>query len=267
MLQFLLASWRSGFRNRAFIGVLFLGVALVGIAFLSASFSPRQPTTVALDVGLSGLRFSLALFCITMVQDLVGRDIEKRSVVLSLSYPAGRAEYLLGRYFGVLALTGVAAALLGLVLWIAVLGAMPSYEQQFPVALGWPYWIAIAGAWLDAAVIAAFTVLVASLSTVTMLPLVLGGLFAIAARSVGAVFDFLNRGAEGQPDLTATYGPSLQVVRWLIPDLSRLDLRAWPMYGVAPDAQTAFLGIALALAYAGAMLALAAHAFYRREFS
>lgn len=266
MWHFLLASWRSGFRNRVFIGVLVLGVALVAVAFLSASFSPRQPRTVALDVGLSGLRFSLALFCITMVQDLVGRDIERRSVVLSLSYPVSRGQYLMGRYLGVLALTAVAAALLSLVLWIAVLSAT-TYEQQFPVALGWPFWLTIVAAWLDAAVIAAFTLLVASVSTVTMLPLVLGGLFAMAARSIGAVFDFLQRGADGQADLAVTYGPALQVSRWLIPDLSRLDLRGWPMYGVVPDAQTVFSGLGLALVYAILMLALAAYSFNRREFN
>lgn len=266
MWQFFFASWRSGFRNRVFLGVLFLGVALVGVAYLSAAFSPRQPRTVALDVGLSGLRVSLALFCITLVQDLVGRDIERRSVILSLSYPVARASYLLGRYLGVLALTGVAALLLGLVLWIAVLGAT-TYDQQFPVALGWPFWITLVGAWLDAAVIASFSLLVASLSTVTLLPLVLGGLFAITARSIGAVFDFLQRGAEGQPDLATTYGPALHLSRWLLPDLSRLDWRAWPMYGVAPDGHTLLLGVALALAYTGLMLALAAYALSNRQFA
>jgi hypothetical protein len=50
----------------------------MGVAYLSASFSPRQPQTVALDVGLSGLRFSLVLFALFWVQELVGREIESR---------------------------------------------------------------------------------------------------------------------------------------------------------------------------------------------
>ena len=54
--------------------ILVLGVLLVGVAFLSASFSPRQPKTVALDVGLSGMRFSLVLFALFWVQELIGRE-------------------------------------------------------------------------------------------------------------------------------------------------------------------------------------------------
>lgn len=247
--------------------MLLLGVALVGVAYLSASFSPRQPLTVALDVGLSGLRVSLVLFAITLVQDLVGREIEQRSVVLTLSYPTSRSAYLIGRYLGVLGLVAVAATILGMLLWIAVMMSGLHYEQQFRVELGLPFWVAVFGVWLDVAVVAAFTLWIATLSTVTMLPLALGAVFAIGGRSLGAVFDFVSKGAEGQVDLAARYGPLLEVIRWVLPDLSRLDWRAWPMYGLAPDTPTIGLAGLMAVAYAILMIGLAIHAFARREFS
>ncbi|MFZ3037141.1 MAG: hypothetical protein WA112_07700 [Rugosibacter sp.] len=78
MWQFMLSAWRAGLRSRSIQGVLVLGILLMGVAYLSASFSPRQPQTVALDVGLSGLRFSLVLFALFWVQELVGREIESR---------------------------------------------------------------------------------------------------------------------------------------------------------------------------------------------
>ena len=70
MWSFLLSAWRAGLRSRSIQGVLVLGVLLVGVAYLSASFSPRAPKTVALDVGLSGMRFSLILFALLWVQEL-----------------------------------------------------------------------------------------------------------------------------------------------------------------------------------------------------
>lgn len=267
MWQFVLSSWRAGLRNRVFLAVLAFAVVLVAIAYLSASFSPRQPRTVALDVGLSGLRISLVLFAITLIQDLVGREISHRSVVLTLSYPTSRAAYLIGRYLGSLALTGVAASILGLLLWIAVLMSGLHFEQQFRVDLGAPYWFAVVGVWFDAAVVAAFTLWIATVSTVSMLPLTLGATFAIAGRALGAVFDYVANGADGQADIAARYGPLLDIVRWLLPDLSRLDWRAWPMYDLAPETQTIALSLAMATAYAVAMIGLAVHAFARREFS
>lgn len=267
MWQFFLSSWRSGFRNRTFLGIALLGVVLVGVAYLSASFSPRQPRTVALDVGLSGLRFCLVLFAITLIQELVGREIERRSVVLTLSYPVHRAGYLIGRYFGVLALCAVATLILGLLLWLATMFAGAHYEQQFRVDLGFAFWVALAGVWLDVAVVAAFTLWISAISTVSLLPFALGALFAIAGRALGAVFDYVAKGADGQEALAASYGPLLDVSRWLLPDLSRLDWRAWPMYGVPPDAPALWLGVATAVLYAGAMLGLSIYAFSRREFS
>ncbi|MES2770598.1 MAG: ABC transporter permease subunit [Pseudomonadota bacterium] len=267
MLQFFLSSWRSGFRHRTFFVVFALGIALVAVAYLSASFSPRQPRTVALDVGLSGLRFSLVLFAITLIQDLVGREIDRRSVVLSLSYPLPRSAYLLGRYLGVLALTAVAALILGLALWLIVLLAGLNYEQQFEVLLGAPYWLALFGVWLDVAVVAAFSLWIASLSTVAMLPLTLGAVFALAGRALGAVADYVSKGADGQLDLAARYGPILETIRWFLPDLSRLDWRAWTMYGLPPDASTLALSCLMALLYIGLMLSLAIHAFSQREFA
>lgn len=267
MLQFFLSSWRSGFRHKTFFAVFALGIALVGIAYLAASFSPRQPRTVALDVGLSGLRFSLVLFVITLIQDLVGREIDRRSVVLTLSYPLPRSTYLLGRYLGVLALTAVAALILGMVLWIAVMLSGLNYDQQFPVMLGWPFWMTVFGVWLDVAVVAAFTLWIATLSTVAMLPLTLGALFAIAGRALGAVADYVMKGADGQEDIAARYGPALDAIRWLLPDLSRLDWRTWTMYGLPPDALTLELSVLMAVLYIGVMLGLSIHAFAQREFS
>lgn len=267
MLQIFLSSWRSGFRNRIFLAVFLLGVVLVGVAYLSASFSPRQPRTVALDVGLSGLRISLVLFVLTLVQDLLGKAIEQRAVILSLSYPISRAEYLWGRLLGILALAGVATAILGMLLWLAVLAAGLHYDQQFRVDLGFPYLVTIIGVWLDVAVVAAFALWIATLSTVPMLPLALGAVFAIAGRAIGAMFVYLASGADGQTDLAETYGPVLGIARWILPDLSRLDWRLWPMYGQMPDSNGMLLGTGMAVTYIAVMFALAVHAFSRREFS
>lgn len=267
MKQFFLSSWRAGFRGRSFYGVFLLGVVLVGVAYLAASFSPRQPQTVALDVGFSGLRLSLSLFAIVLVQELVGREIDRRTVVLTLAYPASRSTYVCGRYLGVLALVAIASIVLGMLLSIAVLVASPGYEQQFPVLMGWPYWIAVAGIWLDVAVVAAFTLWISTLSTVVLLPLALGIVFAIASRALGVVFDYVSRGADGQDALVARTGPIVDVARWLVPDLSRLDWRIWSMYGSAPDPDAMTLGVVAALSYSGVMVGLAVLAFSRREFS
>jgi Cu-processing system permease protein len=267
MWQFCLSAWRSGFRSRSIIAILILGIFLVGVAFLSASFSPRQPTTVALDVGLSGMRFSLVLFALFWVQELVAREIERRTVVYALSYPVSRGAYLLGRFLGILGLLVLATLLLAVLLWLTVLLVSGVYEQGFFPGLGLPFWVTVAGLLIDAAVVAAFSLLIASLSTVPMLPVALGVLFAISGKALGAVIDYLRRGADDDPEFVARFGPIIDVIQWVLPDLSRLDWRAWPMYEMPMGAQVIGLSILMAVGYVIVLLGLAVLVINRREFS
>lgn len=94
MIEFIVSGLRSGIRSRSVQVVFVLGLALVLVAYLAASFSPRQPRTVALDVGFSGARFSLILLSLFWVQDLVSREIDRKIILQSLSYPVSRAAFL-----------------------------------------------------------------------------------------------------------------------------------------------------------------------------
>ena len=267
MWQFCISAWRSGFRSRSVHAILILGVLLVGVAYLSASFSPRQPKTVALDVGLSGMRFSLILFALFWVQELVGREVERRTVLYALSYPVSRGAYIVGRYLGILGLLALAALLLGMLLWTVTLLVGGGYDQGFGLGLGLPFWMTVFGVWVDAALCAAFALWIASLSTVPMLPVALGVAFAVGGKSLGAVIQYLGAGADGDVELVARYAPLIDKVQWFLPDLSRLDWRVWPMYELFPGWSAIALGVAMAVGYGIAMLTLAVMTFARREFA
>lgn len=268
MTQFILSAWRAGLRGRIVQIILVLGVALVGVAFLAAGFSPRQPKTVTLDVGLSGLRIALVLLAVYWVQEFFAKELERKTVLFSLAYPVDRAAYLLGRFFGVLSLLLLATLLFSLLLWLAVLTAgSSSFEQGQRLLLGLPYWLTVLALWLDVVVVATFTLLVAVVATTPMLPLAVGLAFAVAGRALGAVLDYLERGADGDLKLLAAYGPILDGIKWLLPDLSRLDWRIWPMYGQTPSAEMLGYSCLMAVAYVAVLLVLSVQAFRAREFS
>ena len=222
---------------------------------------------MALDVGFSGLRFSLVLFALFWVQELVGREVERRTVVYALTYPVERASYVVGRYLGVLGLLALATLLLGMLLWLTVLVAGGGYEQVTRLGLGVPYWSTLFGLWVDAAVVAAFALWIATLSTVPMLPIALGAAFAIAGKSLGAVIDYLSRGADGDEQLMTRFSPLIDTIRWLLPDLSRLDWRVWPMYDLPLGGPAIGYGLLMAAGYATVLVALAVLTFSRREFA
>ncbi len=268
MFEFALSGWRSGLRGHSFRGLGVLAVALLGFAYLAAGFSARQPMTVALDVGLSGLRFSLVLMALFWVQELIAREVDRRAINLSLAYPIDRASYVIGRFVAISGLLLAALLVLGTALWLATRVSSGGYQQAYQVDLGLPYWVALFGLWLDVLVVTAFAVMLASLSTVSILPLALGVAFAIAAKTLGSVIDFLFvRDAEGIDGLTERYNPIIDSIRWILPDLSRLDWRIWPMYGVSPGTSAMLWSALMAVAYCALMLSIAVLVFRRREFA
>ena len=100
-----------------------------------------------------------------------------------------------------------------------------------------------------------------------MLPVALGAAFAVAGKSLGAVIDYLERGADNDPLFVSKFTPLIETIQWVLPDLSRLDWRVWPMYDLSPGLPTIALALLMAAGYSIVMLGLAVLTFSRREFS
>lgn len=267
MLEHFLATWRAGWRSHAFRAIVIIAVLLVGLAWLSSSFSGRHPQTVALDVGISGIRFITILLLLFWTQELLGREIDRRTIFIALSYPTQRASYLLGRYLGMIAMLVVAVITLGLAVYFVVRASGIGYKQTFPVQFGSAYLLTLAFIVIDGMVVAAFALLLSSLATTALLPLACGAAFAVIARSYSQVLAFLaDKSGEGA-DIAHTYVPLIDIISWIIPDLGKLDIRDTVLYGQYPAPDTLYWPPLAALAYAGIMLSLACLIFQRREFN
>lgn len=259
------AAWLSGIRAHSVRWLLVMAVVVLAVAWLAANFSARQPATVALDVGLSGMRLVLMLMALFWVQELLGKDIERKSLYFVLAYPISREAYLFSRFLAVGALLALGVAILGGALG-GVLHILPvTYQQPTPVSLGGAYVTTLLGVWLDLLVITAFALWLCSLSTTPFLPLIVGCLFALAARSLGITLEFLLHSQNADPDQVRWLLPVIQAGKWLLPDLSRLDWRDMPLYGLAPNWPLMGWAVLMALAYVMALLGLAGRRLARRE--
>lgn len=267
MHQFAIAGLWAGFRGRSFRAIMLLGMALIAVAYLSSGFSPRQPQTVALDVGLSGLRFVLILLALFWVQELLAKEIERKTIFFSLAYPVPRYAFLLGRFLAVCLLLALSALCLAFLLQIAVLMAGAGYEQGFAVDLGIAFWLTVTGLLLDAILVAAFAFFITCLSTVSILPFALGAAFAVGGKALGATLDYLARGADGDMDMQGKYLPAVRAIRIVLPDLSRLDWRENALYSLPVPWEEVSMALLMWAGYLGLILLLACCQFAKREFS
>lgn len=260
-------AWLLGMRSRAVRGILVLGVLLLLVAFLAGAFSLRQPLVVTLDIGLSGIRLMTLLLALFWIQEAFARDIERKTVVLPMIFPVPRWAYVLGRLAGVCGLLALAVAIWGMSLYIATQFADWGYAQSSRPVFGLGYLLVLAGIILDAAVIASFALAVSSVSTTPLLPLFCGAMFAIAARAIGPIVDYLEFSAKADPVLRTGLLPVLKAVRWLIPDLARIDFRAICLYESWPAMPEIVSALCLTLGYLFIMGGLAVAAYDKREFS
>jgi hypothetical protein len=133
--------------------------------------------------------------------------------------------------------------------------------------LKWPYVLTLLALLLDLAVVTAFGFLVASVSVTPFVPLVAGLAFAISARSLGPALEYLANMTEGQADIQAAMTPVFDWLRWILPDLSRLDIRYYALYAHQPDTGVLVGSALMAAGYTGMLLALAVWLFNRRQFN
>jgi len=149
---------------------------------------------------------------------------------------------------------------------IAILSSSEMYAQAHRLALGAPYWATLFAIWLTVVVVAAFTMCISTLSTIPSLPLALGVAFAISGLTIGAVIDYIAKGADGQTELVTRYGPMLELIKWFLPDLSRLDWRIWPLYDLPLSIEALGWSVIMALSYTVLVLGIAISIFIRRAF-
>ena len=175
-------TWREATRQKLFHFLLFLALALVLGARWFRDFNFGAPELKFLaDCGFGAMAFFGAAVTITATAQLFFSEIENRTALTLLAKPVWRAEFVLGKYLGVVAVIAVFCALLtGLllaVLWWRESELMREHPENFAQGRIVSYsLVALAGffQWLKLAVLAAFTLLVASFAQTQLFTVVTG---------------------------------------------------------------------------------------------
>ena len=244
-----------------------IGACLLVMAWISGAFSLRQPAIVAMDVGLSGLRFLGTFFVLYWVQEIFVRDVERRTIMLALAYPVSRSSYLVGRWAGVLALVAMAVATWAFGLAVLAQVSDWGYPASAHPDLGLAFPMVLAGILLDLAVVSIFTVWLTSLAQTPLVPFLGGAAFAVAARLIGPSIDYLAFSLSADKVMSANMLPILDAVRWVVPDLSRLDWRTAVLYKTWPAPAYVASAVAMVLGYILILALLAVRNYQKRDFS
>ena len=134
-----LNTFREAVRDRVLYGVLALACAVLCFTLAIAELSLHEQMRIVSDVGLASISLFSVIMAIFLGSSLLYKEIERKTLYVILPKPIRRAEFLLGKYFGIAVTTIVFIALMGAVqLWIAALhgGADPLLAAGILLGLG-----------------------------------------------------------------------------------------------------------------------------------
>ena len=243
-------TFREALRDR--ILYLFLGFAVLLLASskLFGILTVGEQEKIIKDMGLAGIQFFTMLIAVMMSVLLISREIDSRTVYYILAKPVRRWQFLLGKYFGLLATVLVNLAMMTVVLLLFVWLYGGSVDLKLLLATG------MIG--VEMAVLVAF----ATLFSVLTRP-ILGSIFTLAVFVVGHVSQdlwLLTRhlpGSVGRTLVSALY--------YVVPNLERFNFKTEAVHQLPVSVAAVGWALAYGLGFVVLVLFLASLRFEGRD--
>lgn len=244
-------SFREAVRNRVLYTLFFFALILIASGVVLSTLSYVERERILQDIGMAAIRIFSILIAIFVGIGLIHKEVERRTIFTILSKPIARAEFLIGKY-------------LGLVTTLALLIiVMASSFALVSLLAGAPLTSAHAAAFLliggEVAIVAAIACLFSSFTTPMLASFFSGGLVVIGHLSR----DLRALGAAGDGGAVRSATEALYMIA---PDLEAFDLSVHATHGLAIAASDVAVPLVYASGYVILLLTVAIVAFERRDF-
>lgn len=258
------AVFRESVRDRVPYSMVVFVVLLMAASYLISQMTAGQDLKIIKDLGLAAIRIFGLLIAVFIGIGLVSKEVERKSVYAMLTKPVTRAQFVLGKFAG-LVLTLAANLSAMTVALYAVLFYMNATASE-SVRAGWPapamdlrLMIAIGLIFAELMVVTAVALLFSTFSSPLLATVLTFGLW------VAGHFNADLRNFENVIDTAAVVWIA-KGLYYLLPNLAPFDVKAEVVHGFP----VAWRHVALTLLYAGVyaslLLTAAIAVFRRRDF-
>jgi Cu-processing system permease protein len=244
--------FREVMRDRILYLLAFYAGAMLLANYLLPEIAAATEKKILLDLTLAAMPVIGLIVSIFIGTGLVNKEIEKRTVFVLIAKPVSRAEFIIGKHFG---LSAVLAVLITVMSAIAV-GIL--YAAKIPFSLP------------NLLISSSFLLL--QLSLISAIALLLG-VFTSSILAMMLTFGIYLMGQLSQDIVKfgkLTKNPSIEAVTQamylVLPDLARLDLKNQAVYNLIPSPQILVGSALYAILYIAFVLTIASLIFSRREF-
>jgi Cu-processing system permease protein len=244
---------REALRQKLAVNLLVFAVALVGASFTISQLTFGEQYRIIVDIGLSAMEIFGTLIAVFLGAGLIARDVERRTVYPIIAKPVSRAEYVIGRYLGLVATTTLNL----LVMAVVFAAVLAFYLKGFAFLRETPFAAVLASMAVRFAVVGAIAAFFSCFTTTT-----LAAIFTLSLTVAGLLSSDLVRYWAQQGPLARAAGKAAFV---LVPNLEALNLKEAMVYKDPVSASFAVTGLGYGILYAAAVLAFSVAVFSRRD--
>jgi len=249
-----LHNFKESVRDRVLYNLVVFALLLIGAAILFGSISVGIERTILVNLGLSSISIFGLLISIFIGVGLVAKEIEKRTIYSILSKPVWRAEFILGKYFGLLLTLVVNTAIMTAGFYLALIYQDHRLDRVDFASLQAIYFIL-----LQLALVVALALLFSCISTP-----ILSAVFTFCFFFVGHFLADLR--SLGQQSGRAILETILNVLYYLLPDFGAFNVIGQAAHGHSMPGYLLAGNSLYTLLYATILISAAVLVFEEREF-
>ena len=237
-------------RDKILYGIIIFGLLYIFFTLFLSDLVLKELPMVK-SFGLTGIYFFNAIIALFLGTTSFFKDVDRKVVYFILSKPVSRAQFLLGKFFGLCMVLFFATVILS----VAYLGLI-LYEHGGFDALGL---LAIAMQFIEMALFLAFALFVSTFSSSLLSIVYTSGVFFL-----GHVVSVMLTDAK-TIGITGMKYALVEFLYYVFPNLEKFDARNLAIHAVAMPFTEFALAFAYAAAYIVLLLAAAIWIFDRKE--
>ena len=258
------AVFRESVRDRVPYNLVVFAILLIASSYLIGQLTAGQDVKIIKDLGLAATSIFGVFVAIFVGISLVSKEVERRSIYPLLAKPVRRAEFIVGKYLGLLLTLLVNTTVMTVALYVILYFLARGVPEPIQRA-----WDAPA---LDPALLKAFALIYLNLAVVTAVALffstysspMLSAIFTLGVYVVGQ-FNADLKHFDRIVDSPAAIALA-KACYYVLPDFSKFDIKLAVVHGIPVSNMFVAATAGYAALYIGALLFGAIVIFSRRDF-
>ncbi|MBI1940694.1 MAG: ABC transporter permease [Acidobacteria bacterium] len=247
-------TFKESVRDKVLYNLIVFALLLIGAAILFGSISVGIERIILVNLGLSSISVFGLLMAIFIGIGLVSKEIERRTVYTILSKPVHRAEFIVGKFLGLLLTLFVNTAIITAGFYAAIFYQKRSLGAEDLVAIQAVYFIL-----LQLALVVGLALLFSCISTP-----ILSAVFTFCLYVIGNLLGDIRW--FGQETGSAAVENLTAVLYYLLPNFGDFNVIARVAHGLPIPGSLLLANSLYALLYITILLSAAILIFEEREF-